>query len=105
MRVRMCDENAQSLAKKVVGDFVRPLITRQIKLAMAADGVIDRVLKPGLVKSIEISVEKDFIACSAFRIERGLQVDDPLSQSAGLIRADHIHAAEVFDRSELFDYD
>ena len=68
----MCNQNAQSLAKKIIGDFVRFLVAGQIKLAMAANGFIDRVRKAGLVKRIEISVEKNFIAWRAFHIKGGL---------------------------------
>jgi len=53
-------------------DFVRLLIAGQIKLPMAADGFINRIRKTGLVKSIEISMKKDFIAGNAFRIKGGL---------------------------------
>ena len=48
-------------------------------------------------------MEKDFIAWSTFDVKGGLQVYDALGQGAGFIAADHVHTAEVFNRSEPFD--
>ena len=99
----MGNQDTQSLPKKIIGNLVRLAVAGQVKGTMGADGFINRVCKACLVKSIEISVKKDFIAWSAFHIERGLQAYDPFSQGAGFIGADHVHAAEVFNRSKPFD--
>ena len=68
----MSNQNAQSLAQKIIGDLVDLPVAGQVKLAMGADGFVDRVRKAGLVKRIEISVKKDFVAWSAFHIQGGL---------------------------------
>ena len=72
MHITMSNQNAQSLAKKIIRDLVRLSVPGQVKLAMGADGFVDRVRKACLVKSIEISVKKDFLARSAFYIKGGL---------------------------------
>ena len=72
MRIIMSNQDAQSLAQKIIGDLVRLPVAGQVKLAMGADGFIDGVRKAGLVKRIEISVKKDFIAWSTFHIKGGL---------------------------------
>src|SRR3989442_7374129 len=66
MHITMSNQNAQSLAKKIIRDLVRLSVPGQVKLAMGANGFVDRVRKACLVKSIEISVKKDFLARSAF---------------------------------------
>ncbi len=50
-------------------------------------------------------MKKDRVAGRAFHITCGLDVHDPFGQGAGLVGADHIHAAEVLDRREPFDDD
>ena len=70
-----------------------------------ADRFIDRVYKPAFIKSIKICVKKNFLAWRAFHVTRGLDADFSFGQRAGFIGAYHVHAAEVFDRSEAFDDD
>jgi hypothetical protein len=43
MGIIMRHQDAQSLAEKIIGDFVKLLIAGQVKFAMGSDGFIDRV--------------------------------------------------------------
>src|SRR4029453_18446283 len=72
MRLIMSNQDTQALAQKIIGDLVHLPVAGQVKLAMGADGCIDRVRKAGLVKSVEIRVEKDVLPWSAFHIKAGL---------------------------------
>src|SRR5689334_12972878 len=99
MRALMGNQDTQSLAKKIIRNLVRLAVPRQVKGTKGADGLINWIGKAGLVRSIEISVQQDFLAWSALHIECGVQAYDPFGQGAGFIGADHVHAAEVFYRS------
>ena len=72
MRLIMGNQDAQALAQKIIGNLVHLLVAGQVKRSMGADGFIDRVGKACLVKRIEIRVEQDFLAGSAFHIQGGL---------------------------------
>src|SRR6266568_9108556 len=103
MRLIMSNQDTQALAQKIIGDLVHLPVAGQVKLAMGADSCINRVRKAGLVKRIEIRVEQDLLAWSACHIQGRLDVHAPFGQGAGFIGADHVHAAEVFNRGEPFD--
>ena len=94
------DENAQPLAQKVIGNLVGLRIAREIEFTVSANGYVDGVGEPRLVKGVEVRVQQHDVAGIAFDIQRRLKPYGTLRQGACLVAADHVHAAEILDRSE-----
>ena len=87
MRVPVRHQDAQPLPQKIIRDFVLLLIAGQIKLAMRADGLIDRVRKARFIEGIEICVEKDLLAWGAFHIQGGVQAARSLPSGCRFYRS------------------
>jgi len=70
-----------------------------------ADCIIQRVRHPSLERGIQISQPEHFIGGLAENISRPIETDGAFRQGAGLIGAENVHAAEVFDRGQAADDD
>ena len=67
------------------------------------DGLVEQVLEPGLVVRVVVGVFQYALVLLADHVAVLLQDDAVLGERAGLVRAEHVHGAEVLDRVEALD--
>ena len=68
-----------------------------LELDMLEDGDVEQVLEAGLVEAVQIGVFEDAVRIVASDIEVALEDDAILRERAGLVRAQHVHRAEILD--------
>ncbi len=91
------DQDAEALADEVVRLLVELPIGRRRRTRLGADRRVDRVGVSRLERGVEIREEPDPIARPSLGIDHRPKPDFTLSQRTGLVRAEHIHAAQVLD--------
>ena len=94
------NNHTQALAHEVVGDFFHFLLGADIQpglLCGSLNRFIQRVVQPGLVVRIEISVGQNSLGWLPLRIEGAVEANHTFRECAGLVGAQHVHAAEVLD--------
>src|SRR5208337_1059861 len=67
------------------------------------DGLVQRTLHAALEPAIGVGIDESPSAVCAAAVDRAHELDDCLSQRAGLVRAQHVHGAKVMDRGKAFD--
>ncbi len=95
--VRLADEDAKPFADKVVRYLVELFIRREVERLAPPDGLVDRVGEPRLERGIHVGQLLHERRVAAGGVHRRMDVNRALSQRPRLIRAEHVHAAKVFD--------
>ena len=72
---------------------------------LAAQCQVDRVREAGLEGRVQDGAEQHALARASVRVEGAVEPDDALGERAGLVGAEHVHAAEVLDRVQAPDDD
>ena len=98
--MRALHDHAQPLADEVVGDFVHLDVRREVGTRQAPERLVDRVREARLERGVEHRVQQDPVARVAVDVEGRVQLHDAFGERAGLVGAQHVHAAEVLDRVE-----
>ncbi len=101
-------DDRQALPQEVVRDLVDLGVAGGRKprvLPRRDDRGVDRVVDSRLEGGVQERELADGRRRDALRIGRVLEDDRPLGQRAGLVGAQHVHAAEVLDRVEPTDDD
>ena len=99
------DQHAESLADEIVGLLVELAVAGRLRARLGDDGRVDRVGVARLEGGVEIGVEARPLARLAAGIDDRVQPHLALGQRAGLVRAEHVHAAEVLDGRQPADDD
>jgi hypothetical protein len=95
------DHDAQPLAHEVVRDLVelpRRLEARPAALGREGDRLVERAREARLQARVEPRRAHHCVRGRAARIRRRVEVEDAPREGRGLVGAEHVHAAEVFDR-------
>jgi hypothetical protein len=74
-------------------------------LAVSQDRLVQRVGQPGLQVCIEVGQAKDLVRGLAACIQCAVELHHAQCQRAGLVGAEHVHAAKVLDRLQAPDDD
>ena len=100
MSLRVGYDHTQPLAHEVVGDLIHLMGVvdgRTRVLREGLDRIVERIREPGLEVRVHLRVTQDRLRWLAAGIEGAIEADHALGQGAGLVRAQHVHAAEVLD--------
>src|ERR1017187_937941 len=104
---RILDKDGHHAPGKVEGDFVELLIlfdqSLLMKIRTAEDRRVQQVLEPRLEVADEVTVEQYLVRFPPGHVAVPLQYNTIFSERAGLIGAQHVHAAEILDGIEPLD--
>ncbi len=87
VRFILHNQNAQSLAQKVVRHLVDLVIIGKIKLGVRANRFVNWVRKASFIKRIQVGVEKSFLVRAALCVQRSLEFYGSFRKGSGLIGA------------------
>ena len=93
-------DHTQPFAHKIVGDFVHLLLGADIQpglLSGSLNRIIQRIGQPGLVVCVEIGVAQNGRGGLPLCIVCAVETDDTFGERAGLVGAEHVHAAKVLN--------
>ena len=102
-RVLVIDHHRHPAAREIKRDLIHfavRLVDREfgVDFAVLEHRDVEQILQPGLIKRIEIGEREDRFVLLANHIDMLLEDDLVLRQRAGLVRAQHVHRAEVLNR-------
>ncbi len=101
----MLHQDTQTLADEIIGDFIRLFVSRDIRLLMGPDRLVDGIGKALFKEGIQIGVQEDPVAGLAVEIQCRMQTHRSFGQGSRLIGTEHIHAPEVFYGCQPLDND
>ena len=103
MAVLVVDDHGHAPALEVEGDLVDlPAIALHIEIAVGKDGAVEEVAQARLVKAVHVGVTQHVLAAAVGHVHIPLQHDVILRERAGLVRAKHVHRAEILDGVQVF---
>ena len=98
---RIGRDHGQALAHEVVRNLVDLVFGTEVDRSLfraGVDRIVERIGKPGLEACVDGGEAQHGGGRLARNIERAVEFDHARGQRAGLVGAQHVHAAEVLDR-------
>jgi hypothetical protein len=103
---RILDEDRHHAPREVEGNLVQLLVLLDqpsVKIRAIQNRRVQQVLEAGLEVTDEVAVQEHFIGFASGNIAVPLEDDPIFGERAGLIGAQHVHAAKVLDGVEPLD--